>query len=143
MRLSQALLWLSYGTRKISNDILTYTFISLSGSIVMKHKGNITFIPVERQETTRKEITTLLSERSCTAREISSAIKISEKEVYDNLEYILKTIHRDKRKLVITPCHCRKCGFVFKKRERMKKPGKCPLCRSESIEDARFFIQAN
>ena len=109
----------------------------------MKHRDKILFIPVERQETTRKEITTLLSERSYTAREISTAIKISEKEVYDNLEYILKTIHRDNRKLVITPYQCRKCGFIFKKRERLKKPGKCPLCRSESIEDALFSIQAN
>ncbi|MGF1758660.1 hypothetical protein L4D76_12100 [Photobacterium sagamiensis] len=109
----------------------------------MKHKDKILFIPIERQETTRKEITTLLSERSCTAKEISTAAKISEKEVYDNLEYILKTIHRDNRKLVITPYQCKKCGFVFKKRERLKKPGKCPLCRSESIEDALFSIQAN
>ena len=108
----------------------------------MKHKDSIPFIPVERHETTRKEISALLLERACTAREISALVKIPEKEVISHLEYILKTIHRDNQKLVITPYHCKKCGFVFKKRERLKKPGKCPLCKSEAIEDAHFSIKA-
>jgi hypothetical protein len=40
----------------------------------------------------------------------------------------------------VTPAECRKCGFVFQKREKLKKPGKCPICRSESIEEPLFGI---
>ena len=106
----------------------------------MTHKDNIPYVPIERHETVRKAITTLLLDHPCTAREISQVVQIPEKEVLASLENIAKTIHRENYKLVITPCQCRKCGFVFHKRERLKKPGKCPICKSESIEDARFSI---
>jgi predicted Zn-ribbon and HTH transcriptional regulator len=40
------------------------------------------------------------------------------------------------------PACCRACGFVFHKRERLRKPGRCPACHHSFIEAPVFRIQA-
>ncbi|MBI5894433.1 MAG: ArsR family transcriptional regulator [Deltaproteobacteria bacterium] len=96
------------------------------------------FIPAERHETIRRQIISLLAGNTLSAKDISADVRISEKEVYEHLEHIQmakKEVH-----LVVIPAECEKFGFVFKKRERLKKPGKCPACNSESIAEPMFSI---
>ena len=106
----------------------------------MKKQEREPLPPMERDETIRKSIVDILEVRSLSAKEISGHVRISEKEVYDHLKHIQKTLDRKNRKLEITPSRCKQCGFEFKKRERLKKPGKCPVCKSEQIEDTGFLI---
>lgn len=106
----------------------------------MKKKEKEAFIPVGREETVRKTIISTLRGEVMSAREISGEVHISEKEVINNLQYIQKTLSKEKSHLRIIPAECRKCGFVFKKRERFKKPGKCPVCRGELIKEPLFSI---
>jgi predicted Zn-ribbon and HTH transcriptional regulator len=82
-----------------------------------KRKPQKPFIPVERRETVRRNIISLLEDQTLSAREISALVSISERDVY------------------------RKCGFEFRKREKLKKPGKCPICHNESILEPRFSLQ--
>jgi predicted Zn-ribbon and HTH transcriptional regulator len=42
---------------------------------------------------------------------------------------------------VVEPARCQVCGFVFKKRDRLTSPGRCPSCRSSRIEEPLFTIQ--
>ncbi len=107
----------------------------------MKTKSKIPFIPPERQETVRKEIVSLLEEQTLSVKEISGYVRVSEKEIYDHLDHIRKSGERKKHKLNIQPALCKKCGFVFKKRERIKKPGKCPLCHNQSIQEPLFLMK--
>lgn len=88
----------------------------------------------------RQEITSVIQEQSLSAKEISALIRISEKDVYAHLEHIQKAAKKHGYKLIVTPAECRKCDFVFKKRERLKKPGKCPVCRNELIKEPVFSI---
>jgi predicted Zn-ribbon and HTH transcriptional regulator len=88
----------------------------------------------------RHEILSELEQGLRSAGEISREVRISEREVYDHLEHIRKTASRSAKHLVITPAECRRCGFIFSKRERLRKPGRCPLCRGESIKEALFSI---
>ncbi len=97
--------------------------------------------PVGRQETIRQHIISVITGEPLTAMEISGMVKIREKEVNDHLYHIQKTFHNGPLKLIITPPECKKCGFVFKKREKLKKPGKCPLCRHEAIQEPLFLIE--
>ncbi len=97
-------------------------------------------VPVERFDTIRRRIVSLLSVHSGTARQISAELRIPEREVYDHLEHIRKTMHTGTHRLVVQPATCEKCGFVFRKRERLKRPGKCPICRSESITEPLFAV---
>jgi transcriptional regulator len=97
-------------------------------------------VPAERQETLRQQISRLLEGRTLSARDISTNVRISEREVFGHLEHIQRTINRDEQKFLITPSVCKKCSFVFRKRDRLKKPGRCPVCRSELIQEPLFSI---
>jgi len=106
----------------------------------MKKKSKKPHVPADRRETIRQGITEALKGNALSAKELSGALRVSEKEVYEHLSHIQKTVHKSDYALIITPAECRKCGFVFEKREKLKKPGRCPLCRSESIEEPLFEI---
>jgi len=107
----------------------------------MKSRPQKPYIPVDRKETIRQGIMTALKGNPLSAKELSGAIRISEKEVYEHLDHIQKSIQQSGNRLVVTPAECRRCGFVFSKREKLKKPGRCPMCRNESIEEPLFEIR--
>ncbi len=104
-------------------------------------KSKEPFIPVESKETTRQKIISSLEGRVLTARDLSGDVRVSEKEVYEHLQHIQRTISKSEHHLIITPALCKKCGFVFRKRSRLKKPGKCPVCRGEFIKEPFFTIK--
>jgi len=107
----------------------------LMGSI--KSRPKPPSIPADRHDTLRREIITLLSAESLTAREISERLGIPEKEVLEHLEHVRIALHGG---LVMIPALCMACGFSFRKRERLKGPGRCPVCRSEHLAEPRFSI---
>lgn len=107
----------------------------------MKDKPKGPFIPAERHATIRQQIMGILSEGTFSAKELSAEVKASEKDVYAHLEHIRKTADKKDHHFLVTPAECKKCGFVFSKREKLKKPGKCPSCKGESIQEPIFSIQ--
>lgn len=108
----------------------------------MRKKALKPFVPVERHETIRQKIISLLESNILSAKDISGEIGISEKEAYGHLEHIQRTIKRNQT-FVFAPSECKKCGFVFRKRDRLKKPGRCPVCREEAIREPLFAIREN
>ncbi|MEW6570011.1 MAG: transcriptional regulator [Nitrospirota bacterium] len=105
-----------------------------------KKKFQKAFTPVERHETIRQRIISLLEGGTLSAREISLEVGVSEKEVYDHLEHIQLAFNKKKLPFKISPASCRKCGFVFRKRDRLKKPGRCPVCHGELIREPLFSL---
>lgn len=92
-------------------------------------------IPEERNLTIRQEVLKLLEEYGeQTIGELSKAIGKSEKELYDHLEHLLES-----KSLVIIPAECLKCGYIFAKRKKVKKPGKCPKCKNTYIQQPSFI----
>lgn len=79
-----------------------------------------------------------------TTKDISKAVGIKEKDVIDHLPHVAKSLSKARAdmsgRFVIEPARCLDCGFVFRKRERLKNPGKCPICNSEGITEARYGI---
>ena len=97
--------------------------------------------PVERRETVRREIASILEQVGpLSAREISMEAGIRENEVCGHLEHIKKSISRKSSTFEVTPAECGRCGFVFRTRTRLTKPGRCPSCRSEDITEPLFSI---
>ncbi len=107
----------------------------------MKPAPKVPPVPAAMHDTVRRAIVAALERGECSARDLSSAVGIPEKEVYGHLEHIRKTMSTAGRHLAISPAECRKCGFVFSKRERLTKPGRCPVCRGESIHEPLFSIE--
>ncbi|AEA47396.1 transcriptional regulator [Archaeoglobus veneficus] len=91
--------------------------------------------------TLREEIIRLLAEHreGLTAKEICQLLGIEperEKEVYSHIEAIARIVRRKGMRLLMLPPRCRQCGFEFEK----PKASRCPKCKSERIEPARFKI---
>jgi len=96
--------------------------------------------PKEESGTIRRRIRALLEERPCTTIEISLAVRQPEKEVAGHLAHLRKTLRSEGLRLMQIPAECRGCGFRFRKRERLKAPGRCPVCKGEAISDPVFRV---
>jgi predicted Zn-ribbon and HTH transcriptional regulator len=93
----------------------------------------------EKPLTLREEIAVALSHASLDLREISQMFRIREKEALDHLQHIARSAHWGR--FIMEPAGCNRCGFLFKKRDRLNTPSRCPLCKSESISPPRFGIK--
>ncbi len=72
--------------------------------------------------TLRQKIISLLIDEEMSAREISGDVGISEKEVYEHLSHIARSVASQDKKIVITPANCLACGFVFEDRSALPVP---------------------
>lgn len=108
---------------------------------VMNRKPAAPPTPVEEKETARRRIRALIEDRPHTAKEISFAVRLREKDVEGHLESLKKSLHAEGRRLTQVPAECRGCGYVFRKRDRLKAPGRCPVCKGEAITDPFFLIE--
>ncbi|MBP1694895.1 MAG: transcriptional regulator containing an domain fused to a Zn-ribbon-like protein [Deltaproteobacteria bacterium] len=88
--------------------------------------------------TLRKKIVKVLEEECLHLQEISKLFGIKEREILDHLQHIAKSVHP--KRLIVEAAYCKQCGFAFKKRTRLNTPGRCPVCKSESISPPRFKI---
>ena len=91
--------------------------------------------------TLRQQIIELLLHDAMTALDISQAVRAPEKDVYRHLAHIEKTMAGQGRRLAFTPCTCQACGFIFKQRRRLTRPGRCPRCRESRIDHPVFRIE--
>lgn len=98
-------------------------------------------IPQERNATVRESLASRLRSERATARELSAAVGISERDVAGHLEHIERSLRQSKERLHSEPPACMDCGFVFKKRERLTRPGACPKCRGTHISPPSFWIE--
>jgi predicted Zn-ribbon and HTH transcriptional regulator len=89
--------------------------------------------------TTRQALKELLLEESLSSLELSQRLSLPEKEILDHLEHIARAPGEGLR-FYLLPAVCKRCGFSFKKRERLTIPSRCPRCRGESISRPRFEL---
>jgi hypothetical protein len=83
----------------------------------------------------------LLREEELDAMELSGLLSIREKEVYDHLPHIARTLASSGEKLIITPYTCLKCDYTFTGRSRFDRPGRCPRCKEGHIRMATYSIR--
>ena len=107
----------------------------------MQHQGDFPRKEPGDTETIRHQIRTLLEEGPLTAKEISSAVRRPEKEIANHLEHLWKSLHSEGLRLSQVPAECRECGFSFRKRDRLKAPSRCPVCKGEAISDPSFRVE--
>jgi transcriptional regulator len=89
--------------------------------------------------TVRQAMKELLTEEPRSSLELSQLLSCSEKEVLDHLVHLARAPGPGRRFHII-PARCRQCGFVFKKRDRLTRPSRCPLCHHQSISRPRFQL---
>jgi hypothetical protein len=97
--------------------------------------------PEARTRTLRQALRAALDETPRTLRELSVSIGSPERELQGHLEHLEHSLAAEGISLVVLPPRCHACGFAFKERERRSKPSRCPRCKSERIEPARFALR--
>ena len=95
----------------------------------------------DSRQTIRQEIIDLLNSEELTIRDLSQAVSLQEKEIVGHLGHIERSLQRQGKKLMISPYKCLTCGFVFEKRTRFTKPGRCPDCKNSHIQVAQFYVK--
>lgn len=83
----------------------------------------------------------LLREEELDALALSSLLSVREKEVYEHLPHIARTLASTGEKLIITPYYCLKCDYAFQGRSRFNRPGRCPRCKEGHIRMATYSIR--
>ncbi len=89
--------------------------------------------------TRRQEIIGILLKEEKSAQELANQFKVDLNEIMEDLQHIKRTIKP--KKLLTRPPYCRKCKFIFKERIKVKRPSKCPRCKSEWIMAPLFRIE--
>jgi len=105
-------------------------------------RKNVPF-PPRRDKTPARALADLLavSGAPLSALELSGLAGYGEKAVLAALEHLRRSQRRSPRPLRVHPARCLACGYVFAKRDRLEKPGKCPVCREARIEAPRFSLE--
>ena len=91
-------------------------------------------------QTIRQQMIVLLSEKEMGARELSQAMRIREKEVYEHLSHIARSAAAQGKKLIILPFRCLVCGYVFQERKRFTRPGRCPRCKRTHVQEPTYQV---
>ncbi|UCF73252.1 MAG: ArsR family transcriptional regulator [Deltaproteobacteria bacterium] len=94
-----------------------------------------------RARTIRQQIVDLLSEDEMSARELSQAIGIREKEVYDHLFHVARSTAAQSKRLILQPSRCLMCGYVFEDRKRLTRPGRCPRCKGSHLQQPTYRVR--
>ena len=92
-------------------------------------------------KTIRQQLVDILNEREITAIDLSGDVGIGEKEVYEHLPHISRSVASQGKTLDIEPARCLKCGYVFEGRKRFTRPGRCPQCRETHIRRPTFRVR--
>lgn len=96
--------------------------------------------PPPRTETARMSLRDALSDEPQNARELSQRASLSEKEVLEHLPHLARSLSAEGRVLGILPARCKSCSFHFEADIGRARPSRCPKCKSERIEAARFSL---
>ncbi len=90
--------------------------------------------------TRRQEMAALLRQGRWTARDLARNLRAPMKAVIDDLEHLRRSV-REGEVWAVDEAECETCGFVFRGREKVERPSRCPECRSERIREAAFGIE--
>jgi len=98
--------------------------------------------PPPRSETIRRTIHDALTEGAFSAHELSAMAGIPERDVASHLESIVRSAKRHGEQFIVEPARCEVCDFLFRKRERLATPSRCPVCKSERVHPPKFRLAA-
>jgi predicted Zn-ribbon and HTH transcriptional regulator len=91
-------------------------------------------------QTIRQKMIELLRNAQLDARELSQELGVREKEVYDHLAHVARSVKAENKKLIVHPSRCLQCGFVFEDRKRLTRPSRCPKCKQSYLQSPRYSI---
>lgn len=90
--------------------------------------------------TIRQQMIEALRQEELDALELSGLLGIPEREVYNHLPHLARTLAAAGMTLRISPYRCLSCQYTFTDRGRFDRPSRCPRCRKSHIRLATYTI---
>ena len=87
----------------------------------------------------RKDLIPMLLEHPMTVNEIARFVEQTGKDTVEDLEHLLQSLKHTEYRATVEPAACRKCGFEFAA-DKLRKPSKCPQCKSTWISEPKISI---
>jgi hypothetical protein len=94
----------------------------------------------DKDVTLRRRIISLLWKEELDARGLSRELGIKEKEVYEHLRHVERSVAAAGGRFITTPSECLLCGYVFEDRRRLNRPSRCPVCRRSKLQSPSFRV---
>ncbi len=92
--------------------------------------------------TRREQLAEVLGDRQATASELAGELETPVSTVYQDLKHVARSMrYKDNTQFLVAPPECTNCGFSNYD-DPVNYPSRCPECRSESIAEAVFKIEA-
>ena len=88
----------------------------------------------------RRDLIDILKARSISLRKLALLLDERPRDLEDDLQHLFRSLRKDPLGPVITPAHCRKCGFRFDE-HKPHKPGKCPRCKGTWISEPLICLK--
>lgn len=93
-------------------------------------------------QTLRRRMIALLSDRAMDARGLSEELRVKEKEIYEHLAHVERSVEAAGGKFILLPSECLLCGYVFEDRRRLTRPSRCPQCKRSKLQSPSFRIES-
>ncbi|WP_246987350.1 transcriptional regulator [Halorientalis marina] len=90
-------------------------------------------------KTTRQRIADRLRTEAMSAAAIARDFEVDTATAVSHVEHIAKSLENEDEQLMVAPPTCRDCGFEDFD-DLLNRPGRCPDCKSESVEEPAFRI---
>ncbi len=91
-------------------------------------------------QTLRRRMVSLLIAQEMDARDLSQDLGLKEKEVYEHLAHVQRSMAAAGGQFIVTPSRCLLCGYVFEHRRRLTRPSRCPQCRRSKLQSPSFRV---
>ena len=88
----------------------------------------------------RKDLIEMLEDNPLSVKEIAQLLGEEPKVIEDDVHHLIKSLKNLPYRVHIKPAKCKKCGFDFSK-DKLHKPGKCPMCKGTWIEEPTISIE--
>ena len=88
----------------------------------------------------RRDLIDLLAQGPTSVAELARLLEVHPKDLEQDIEHLLKSLKRSTYRVRVNPAHCRKCGFIFRKR-KLRKPAKCPACHGSWIAEPTLHVE--
>jgi predicted Zn-ribbon and HTH transcriptional regulator len=88
----------------------------------------------------RKAYLEILRDRPASLSQLATLLGTGVRDVEQDLEHLRRSLRNTRCRAVVQPARCRRCGFLFR-RDRLHKPGRCPVCRGAWISEPRISIE--
>ncbi len=88
----------------------------------------------------RRDLFDLLATQPRSVSSIARDLGLRRDDVEEDLQHAIRSARAAGYRVRVKPAECRACGFMFGD-DRLRKPSKCPACRSTRIFEAQIAIE--